>query len=158
MINEIKRNKGTIKHPGKYPVKWLINSFIFNSSGDLGNLGICGYSGNVAFIESNHNATLLLKVTDVIIKNGDCSHSDHCLNLKCEYNKTTADSFVEYLIISDEKLSEKDRKKVITGFDNVVKLIGRGNKIIKRDYTHLMNFNKYSILNCEKPLIKTVSR
>lgn len=150
MTNKIRRNKGAIKHPGKYPVKWCINGLELEGSENLGHLGICGYSRNVAFLDGNPNPAQLIEIRDIFIKNGDCSNSEHCLDLKCKYNKTTGHSFVKTMAAS-----EKEGVKIINGFDLLVQITENISNKIKKHYTHLLDFNAHSMFQCNNPVINT---
>lgn len=150
MINEIRRNKGVIKHPGKYPVKWCINCLELGGSGDLSHLGICGYSKNVAFLDGNSSPAQLIEIRNISMKNEDCSNSEHCLDFKCKHNKTTGHSYVKTMAASEE-----ESEKMVKGFDFIVQIIEKASNKIKKHHPQLLDFDTYSMFQCKDPIIST---
>ena len=87
--------------PKEYTVTWHVRVAKIRYKGIL-SLGICEYGDGVAFeavhrlngktVDSENLKILLIHFVD-IYEDGSCDDAEHCLNLKCPKNRTTAKSF-----------------------------------------------------------------
>jgi len=135
-----------------YPAQWILNGLGL-SNGKICHLCICGFSHRVWYIAREGDSPIKpFVINSLEIKDGECLDGKWCLDTKCKYNKTTAESYLR-----SYKLSDEDVKEIREGWEQFIENISGINDILKeygRD--ELLNFETSKILNAPGPLVEWI--
>mgnify|MGYP000338939341 CR=1 FL=1 len=85
----------------KYPITWYKNVIKVTEKLVI-DLGICGYSGKVAFIDVRKGVKLTkedleyVAITDISIEDSKCLGGKYCFDIDCPLNEASINYFTEY--------------------------------------------------------------
>ena len=138
-----------------YPVKWFLNALKY-SKGKTCHLCVCGYTKRIWYMAQDiDNPIKPFIINSIDISAGECLDCMWCLDLECEYNKTTPESYAK-----SYHLNLEDTKDLIDGWNRFIENVKGINTLLEEDYNEdelgIKGFTKTSIMLSPGPLVEFI--